>query len=226
MNFTFLNSLEKVPKDVGVIISDSVSDSDSDSESYEGQRPHKPTVFLNSGMNIERKIDEAIELLFPKAYSRVVIGIDPGIRPGLAVFIDDSLVEAKQVPVDRIYREVKIAIGNYISDRYLVRIGDGARRFRDQIIRSISPLNVEIEIIDEKGTSKNASDIVAAERIAKIGTKIKVIERDLTIGEIKSVQQASRVKSQGEFTISRELAVKVINGDLTMMEALEKHKER
>lgn len=96
----------------------------------------------------------------PEADDRLTIGIDPGSRIGIsAIYLDQELLsEVESTPRDAV-EQVSAMLGGIASRKKVVRIGDGDIRMARQIARMLKfrfEDKVQIEIVDEHGTSQNA----------------------------------------------------------------------
>ncbi len=85
----------------------------------------------------------------------LVIGVDPGKRPGLAFLADGVLVYTCRAPglegaAERILR----AKGIYKPDRLLLRIGNGDPENRGRIIADLRDFKGPVELVDERMTSR------------------------------------------------------------------------
>ena len=127
---------------------------------------------------------------------------------------------------------VRQILENYPGKDIVIRIGNGARLVRTRLINSILDMGVNIEVVDETGTSPSIgrgihsfemSDIIAAINIARLkGTRATKQEIEPSMGEIKRIQEYSREHSNGKTSIPRDLARKVAKGEMTMEEAIKK----
>jgi hypothetical protein len=102
------------------------------------------------------------------------------------------------------------------------------------LINGILDLGIQVEMVDETGTTPHLgkgvhgqviSDIIAAINIALIPGKIvgkQFIEP--SNGEVRVIQESSREYSNGRSTIPRLRAKAVAKGELTLDEAIERHK--
>ncbi|WP_248906609.1 hypothetical protein [Halocatena marina] len=172
-------------------------------------------------------VERALALL--RGDGRTVIGIDPGDRPGIAVFSGETIVAAFHVPIadaaDTIRDEIEGAVDP------IVRIGDGARLKGARIIDELP--DVPVELVDETGTTpylgtgaRGMGDVLAAVNIARIeGEHIESRDIEPTTGEIRMIKERSRKQSGGDRTIDEDLARRVALGDLSVEEALEEHRK-
>jgi hypothetical protein len=213
---------QQVPAHVGVIVT----------TPPEAGKVAFPNVVLYRG-DAEQCVALALEQLQGKRhYQGVVIGVDPGERPGLAVFADGRLVRVEQVlrPED-VAEAVARAIEGLRADRFIVRVGHGGGALRDRILRDLMRSDrtsvASIEVVDETSTTpeqfaEHGSDIQAAKRIAMAhGAALRgQVEVRPSEGEVRDVQRKSRIASQGLVTISRDLARDVVRGKLTLDEAI------
>lgn len=184
--------------------------------------------------DIDDAIAQAQRLLQGKEeYDEVVVGVDPGPRPGVAVVGDGAVVEERTAESpEAVAKIVGAILRNHPSlRRVTVRVGHGDRTNRNRIINALADQEVQVEIADEGGTTPeqrrdDRRNIEAAREIAFIpGTKaLRWYRLSPTEGEVKEVQRLSRIDSEGEITISRELAQKVAEGKLTMAEAIRRQR--
>lgn len=171
-------------------------------------------------------------------YHEVVVGIDPGKRPGVALLGDGRLLHTAQLFVPRdVGPLVRGLLTQFPSDRYVLRIGHGAPRERDDILGSLTGFEraeVRIELVDETGTTPRPGrrqrlppDVAAAVEIARTpGRPTPRPRRFVSRGAIHDVQRESRELSGGRFTISRDLARRVARGDVSLREALTQEEGR
>ncbi|WP_225334836.1 hypothetical protein [Halomicrobium urmianum] len=171
-------------------------------------------------------VDEVVAVLRGGG-GRTVVGIDPGERPGIAVLSGDAVVAAFQVPEE----EAAVTVRREVEDAVdpLVRIGDGARLVGARIVDEI---DVPVELVDETGTTpylgsgaRGMGDVLAAVNIARIeGEEIESRDVEPTPGELTRIKDRSREASEGNRAIDEELARRVALGELTLEEALERHR--
>lgn len=215
--FESLSFDKKIPARVGVVIT---------TKGEAHRFMFRKKVFASK--NAEETVQKALKALSGKdIYHNLIIGIDPGERPGIAVVGDDEIIQRFQAenPED-VKGIIERVFKNYSSENRRIRIGNGAKIFRDRTINAITDFSVPIEIVDESGTTKRMdSDIEAAAEIAfTSGKEIKVLpEIRPTHGDLKRIQDESRILS-GSITISEELAEKVAKGEITLGEAVRRQK--
>ena len=184
-------------------------------------------VVLHEG-RIEEGVERAILMLNEKKrYSSLVVGIDPGEKPGIAVYGDNMLLTTAKVELPEVCEAMlKRVMRLYSAKAVTVRVGNGAPIFRNRIINALLSLPVKIEVVDEHGTTeKNRHpDINAAKKIGLKKGKVVDMKMDITPtdGELNNIQRRSRLMSNGRFTISRESAEEVAVGILTLQEAVKR----
>ena len=157
----------------------------------------------------------------------LIVGIDPGPRPGYAVL-------AAGLPIAEGNIETPEAVGRFGSllrrrfpghpIRY--RVGRGDPVARDRIVTALAPLHRPVELIDERGTTpkgkRHSRDAKAARAIA--GGTGPVVHGEprlaVTAGEIANVQRMSRLDSGGMFTISKTVASRVLRGEVSLADAI------
>lgn len=220
--YVSLSSLEDIPRRVGVILT---------SEEELGSIPLLKAVAVDAYESLDSAVDLALQKLTGKElYSRLFIGIDPGERPGIAVVGDDVLLQKTSVDDPRgVVGEVRRIQRVYPAKEVGIRIGHGSVILRNRIINSLIPLEIPIEIVDESRTTMAATqrferDREAAAAIAMVNGGGRVEARlplEPTRGAIRNVQRHSRQLTEGRFTISEEVALRVLRGELSLSEAVE-----
>jgi hypothetical protein len=170
-------------------------------------------------------------------YNELVIGIDPGKRPGFAVLGDGRLLQTAQVfRIDEAVPLLRKLIDHYPADAYVVRLGHGSPRERDHILRGFEAIDrqdVRLQLVDETGTTLPPgrrkhlpSDVAAAVEIARTpGRPPRRLRSAVSSGEIREIQRESRELTLGQFTISRDQARRVAKEEVSLREAIEEEQE-
>jgi hypothetical protein len=240
---------EPVPPDVGVILTSwrdftpqaSRAQRRIDGSPVRAELPDEvPVIHLRLDESGEEDYDRAISeglraLTGLGSYRRLVVGIDPGERPGLAFLGDGQVVHTAHLPdVPGVIAHLRRYLPAFPADEVVVRVGHGARLMRNRLINDLLGLSseeVRVEVVDETATNPQMTrrpsshltrDIQAAIGIAM--HKGRTVERkmllDVRPGEVADIQRRSRIESGGAITVDRSLAVRVARGELTMSEAL------
>lgn len=221
LGYVSLSSLEDIPRRVGVILT---------SEEELASIPLLKAVAADAYDSVDCAVDLALQKLTGKElYSRLVVGIDPGERPGLAVVGDDVLLQKTSVDDPAgVVGEVRRIQRVYPAKEMGIRIGHGSVMCRNRIINSLIPLEIPIEIVDESRTTlsemqRSERDREAAAAIALLngGRVASRLPLEPTRGAIRNVQLHSRQLTEGRFTISEEVALRVLRGELSLSEAVE-----
>lgn len=162
---------------------------------------------------------------------RLVVGVDPGERPGVAVLSGDTVVAAFHLPLAEVVPTVLEEVEG--EPDALVRVGDGDRLRSARVVNALE--DVAVELVDESGTTptlgrgatgKGMADVLAAVNIARIeGEPVETREVEPTAGELQRVKNASRERSGGELTVGDALARRVALGELTLAEAIGEQRE-
>ncbi len=171
------------------------------------------------------------------AFRRVVVGVDPGEHPGVAILGDGRVVSTfRSSRPEDVVPEILRRLGALEAESSVVRVGHGSATHRDRIINGLldAVVDVAVEEVDETRTSpprhrpNRERDIAAAKRIALARGERVRRRREVSPseGELRDIQRRSRLASQGDVTIGRELARAVASGDLTLEEALEEQRGR
>lgn len=159
---------------------------------------------------------------------RTIVGVDPGSKPGIAVLSGERITAAFQVPLS----EAADVIESEVTDALdpLVKIGDGARRDGAILVEELD--DVRVEVVDETGTTphlgrgaRGMGDVLAAVNIARLaGEETDSIGFEPTAGDVQVVQNRSREQTGSE-TLPTSLAREVARGDITLDEAIARHRE-
>ncbi|MCL7415006.1 MAG: hypothetical protein M8349_02950 [ANME-2 cluster archaeon] len=193
-----------------------------------------PERIVTFSIDADLTINAALQKLNGKTgEGHIIIGIDPGKNPGVAVLEDDMVIEVYHIPSREVPAVVRQILEHFKPENSTVRIGHGARLISAQLSNSLLDLGVRVELVDETGTTpamgrgihgSEISDIIAAINIARLtGTQVGILDLEPSLGELKRIQEHSREHSNGKASISRELARKVAKGELTMEEAIQMH---
>ena len=219
-----LTPLEPVPPNIGVIIT-----TEEESRNIEFNRD---MVIIADGRP-QAALDRASSLLYADDFDEVIIGIDPGNYPGVAVLGNGKTVSVYHVSAGDVGHLIKKIMREFKDKKIMVRIGHGARLIRSRLINDLLDLGLHVEMVDETGTTPRLgkgvhgqviSDIIAAINIA--GIKGKSVGKQFiepSQGEVRVVQEHSREYSNGRSTIPRLLARAVAKGEMTLDEAVERH---
>ena len=170
---------------------------------------------------------EILELKIRCAFyqkNRLTIGIDPGGISGLVTLANNHLLFKKEF--DNIDSMVNVitSIDNEIGIQY-IKIGLGSPPIRNLIVNSLSDYKNIIQFIDEK-RSGSGSHIEAAIRIAsRLPEENQPVDYRPKDGEIAWIQKQSRRLSKGLITINKETANRILLGEMSMEEAIEKYTE-
>jgi hypothetical protein len=160
---------------------------------------------------------------------RRIVGVDPGEKPGIAVLVGETVVAAFQVPLEDAAEVVRREVEDGVNP--VVRIGDGSRLEGARIVEALE--DVRVEVVDETGTTphlgtgaRGMDDVLAAVNIARLsGDATDSVAVEPTEGEIQRVQNRSRQQT-GSQTLPAALARSVALGELTLEEAIAKHRDQ
>ncbi|MBC7080964.1 MAG: hypothetical protein H5T44_01755 [Thermoplasmatales archaeon] len=178
-------------------------------------------ICYEEGCNIDKLIDKAILLMSKN--KKLLFGIDPGEKIGIAVYSGVMLIK-KFVTKDpkELILFIKEMISEAGAEEVVVKVGNGGGLIRNRIINLLQDENLLIQIVDESDIQSFDDDAISACKIAM--TPGKEIKYKMSVepkeGEIKNIQRLSRLKSKN-ITISKELARKVLIGEISLEEAIE-----
>lgn len=211
--FVSLGFGDPIPENVGVILT----------TNEERGRIHFETLVSDGDPEVAFKA--ARSMLRGKRFSRIIVGIDPGRTPGIAVIGDGRIIDTELVYCPEDVTETLVQMTRNLDfDIMLIRVGHGDPTNRNRIINAVWPLADEVEIVDESKTTKRTvtPDIDAAIIISfTSGEKVEVQpEVCPTPGEVRDIKRLSRIESRGRVMISTELALQVARGEISLAEAL------
>jgi len=155
----------------------------------------------------------------------IIIGIDPGGMTGLSVIGANRILFMDNYKnVEDLANIVKSMNGEIgISS---IKIGLGSPPERTRIIDSLREFSGIIQLVDEHN-SGSGSHTKAATRIALREGEINEDKTyDPKPGEIAWIQKQSRRKSKGLVTIDKELAHKILIGQITMQDAIKQYTKK
>jgi len=218
--FVSLSFSRRIPENVGVIVT----------SPKEGDRIRRAHVVADA--DVGNAIARAVQVLRGKTrWEEVLVGIDPGAEPGVAVVGDGQVLATYHAPSpEGVAGILRQALVTFPSPRRRVRIGHGDRTNRNRILNALAREGLPTEIVDEAGTTDGTheADIDAAIKIAFVPGVRAAPPYDVepTPGEVREIQRRSRVTSEGGVTISKELATRVARGEITLDEAVTKQRSR
>ena len=225
--YVSLSSIQHIPSKINVILTSNRELHDIKSTKV---------IAVDAYDTIDHAVDLALQMLIGKdMYSKVYIGIDPGDHPGIAIVGDDVLLQKTFVEnPEKVVVIVKRFLKEYPSNHTLIRIGHGSILIRNRIINSLIPLEVPIEIVDETKTTSSQhvrrverdSEAAAAIALVRGGKIQKRLPLEPTKGDIRNIQERSRKLTDGQFSISEKTARDVLNGKISLKEAIELEKSR
>lgn len=182
--------------------------------------------------DVRKGVGKALSILSGKvSYQQMVVGVDPGSTTGVVLLGDGKILETTRTEKpEGVRRIVERYMDTYDFDMMIVRIGHGDRINRNRTINSLKGLALRIEIVNEEATTirSDTPHLDAAKKIAITKGEIALGPYDVeaTEGEKKEMQRRSRIESDGEVTISRHLAKKVVEGEIELEEALEEQQKK
>ncbi len=216
--FVSLSFSRRVPETVGAILTSP------------SEVPRIRFAHIVAVEDLDTAIAQALQLLKGKTeWRELLIGVDPGTEPGVAVLGDGDVLDTYLAPSPEAVRErVRTALRTFPADQVRIRVGHGDPTNRNRILNSLAEDDLRVEIVDEAGTTHRTPqpDLDAAVDIARTpGVRVRppfVIRP--TPGEVREIQRRSRVQSDGQVTISSDLADAVARGDLTLDGAIQRQR--
>jgi hypothetical protein len=157
----------------------------------------------------------------------MVIGIDPGPRPGYAILCGERCLGEGILDTPEHAGSFAVQLRHrFPSSRLVFRVGLGDPPRRNRIVNALLAHHRAVELVDERGTTprghRRPRDPAAARSIAR-GVGRTVTDRLLTTctpGEIANLQRLSREGSAGLVTIPRASARRVLHGEISLADAV------
>jgi hypothetical protein len=158
----------------------------------------------------------------------IIVGIDPGPRPGYAVLAGPVVIGEGNLEAPEAAGTFAAHLRHRFPSRHvLFRVGSGAPHDRNRIVNSLLEHQRTVEVVDEGGTTprgrRRPRDAAAARSIAR--TRGHPVRSPLAVaftpGEVANLQRLSREGSGGRVTISRSSAHRVLTGEITLAEAVD-----
>jgi len=211
---------DRIPERVGVVLT-------SPGEAVLISHPHVLTV----GEDVDRRslgaaVEHALEASDPAG--EIVVGIDPGPRPGYAILAGTTVIGEGILDSP----ESTSGFASHLRHRFpsrhvLFRVGRGDPPARNRIVNVLLDHVRSVELVNERGTTprgmRRPRDAAAARTIARTpGTVVREhLASSITPGEVSNLQRLSREGSGGRVTISRSSATRVLRGEITLAEAVD-----
>jgi len=215
----------RIPESVAVVLT-------SPEEAYLISHPN--VIAVSEGID-RRALGAAVEHALGPSPTEVeiIVGLDPGPRPGYAVLAGPTLIGHGNLDSPESAGPFATHLRHRFPARHVVfRVGTGDPPARNRIVNTLLANQRSVELVDEQGTTprgrRRPRDAAAAEAIARTRgqpVRERFVER-ITAGEITNLQRLSREGSNGRVTISRMSAHRVLSGEITLTEAVRETIER
>lgn len=139
--FESLESRESVPGDVLAVLT-------SERDEFEVEKQVR-------GANALQALRRSLPRLVGKTvFARIVIGIDPGPKPGVAVVCDGVVSEALEISALSVLPDyISGVLADYPYIDLFAMVGNGDKPNRDVIVESMRKLGVRVIIVDERSTT-------------------------------------------------------------------------
>jgi hypothetical protein len=177
-----------------------------------------------------RALGAAIEqaLGSPEAVGDLIVGIDPGPRPGYAILAGSRCIGQGSLEAPEAAGPFATHLRRTFPSHHLrFRVGAGDPLTRNRVVNALLRQRRMVEMVSEHGSTprgrRRPRDGVAALTIASSpGVPVREpLAATITEGEISNLQRLSREGSGGRVTISRGSAHRVLRGELTLAQALD-----
>lgn len=149
----------------------------------ENQFVAHPTTFVFSNEDPITFVNYVVRhIQGKKEYVQVAIGVDPGHQFGLAILGDGILLETKIIlDMKDIVATIRSLLFNYSAEQIIIKIGNGnpslSTKLSHMLQAQLDPA-IDIEIVDEHGTTKNYRRFSSYNRLSKdIYSAIRISHR-------------------------------------------------
>lgn len=121
-----------------------------------------PQVFVyDADDDPAQVVDRVVQSLTGRdRYSKLVFGVDPGKRWGVAVMGDGAEVKTKGLSsMEDVVKTIVTAVNRIDAKEKIVKIGNGAPAYQSVFIELLDeklPLPVVMESVEEKGTTRHS----------------------------------------------------------------------
>ncbi len=167
-------------------------------------------------------------------FQKMLIGIDPGEKIGVAAICDGMILSAKTISLKNLINVIQGFLLTFPSEAIIIRIGDKPLSMSNVIFNRIFQAfqkvpNIRLEIVNEAASNikttpsqqKYSLDEKAAITIGfREGQPIThMVRNEIPPGRVKEIQNRSRELS-GNLTLDSELAKRVAIGKISIEDAL------
>lgn len=144
---------------------------------------HSKVFVYNADDDPVPLIDEVIQAVAGRdGYEKLVFGVDPGKRLGVAIMGDDSVIRTIVLSsVEDVAKVIAEAVNRINAEEKIVKIGDGASAYQSALIQLLDeelPSNIIIESVEEKGTTRHSRILLSQKkRVRDIDSAIQISMR-------------------------------------------------
>jgi len=157
---------------------------------------HPNILVFNPKNEPEEIVNEAIRILQGKRiYNEVTIGVDPGKTFGVAVLCDGTVLKAEDgLTLEKALDTILKALSENPAKVQRVKIGGGVTYLAEDLLKRLCrvlPGNVELEIVNEVGTSRTWEG--RGRKLSDADSAVKIAERK---GEIYE-EHSNKTRREG-----------------------------
>src|SRR5437763_15200621 len=148
--FVSLSFARRIPDTVGAVLT-------SPAEAERVRSRHVVAVD-----DIDSSIAKSIQILKGKSFwSELLVGIDPGREPGVAIIGDGEVIDTRiAASPEAVAFHVRQAIRTLPAEDARVRIGHGDPTNRNRILNAVSRDRIRVAIVDQAGTARRTPPTV------------------------------------------------------------------
>ena len=191
-----------------------------------------PMVIIENDTSEEYVIPLMMKLNDIRNPMNMVLGIDPGMRFGMALVVDGVTLHTKRTNSPILAAEITIRWSNYIKSNFpqcklCIRIGTGSRLYSTLYLRNLLRRDNElsIELVNEqyttrKGKSDQSSAIIIAGRWGKSLSQNPDLSLEPKGGYIKSLKRLISQLTEGKQSLSTDEAQSIIQDTISLEDFL------
>ena len=187
-----------------------------------------PLVIIENCANHELIIPLMMKLNDIHKPTNVVLGVDPGMRFGMAMVIDGTAIHTTRanspnLAVDTTFYWIQYMQNNFQQYQLRLRIGTGSRLYSTLYLRELLRRDMElaIELVNEQNTTRigksdQTSAILIAGRWGKALGRSPDLSLELKGGYIKSLKHFISKITEGKRSLSTEEAHSILRDEKTL----------
>ncbi|MHA1935034.1 MAG: hypothetical protein ACW99V_01060 [Candidatus Thorarchaeota archaeon] len=180
------------------------------------------------------EIEVMLKLLGVDEIKEIVIGVDPGLRFGLALVVNGCVIFSRTIssPHEAVHLTRKLAVYShqrFPDNRFIIRLGTGSRLYYVLYLRALTNTisGVVVELVNEHHTTlpsgyttDQSSAVMIAARTGRTSSK-NDLKLEPKPGYIRALKHLAAKLTNNEINLSTEDARSVLLDRITLASVLE-----